>query len=1087
MLERPRTLTAVLTAQLNSEGMNVGYYNRHSHSFEDISLKTVLDRCAVTAGRLLNDDAKHRRPVMVAGSTPAGLWEGFLACVLAGRAAVLLPIRPSLDGREKISAKLLSAEARLPEPVLMIQSTGGMPCIEPGGRRWIPLTDNSSASATDILASLNPEPDDTLHLQFTSGSTGDFKPVVLTHRNVIASVNALVDRMTLGPDDHVVSWLPLYHDMGLVGMALAALVAGANLRLLSPFDFLADPVHWLRGIEDSPGAVTAAPNFAFDYTTRRARIQTSADLDLSNWKKCYCGAEPVDSGTVARFVDRFLAHGLRPEVVHPTYGLAETTLMVTMPRSGELPKHAIVGMSDLTISGQIAVRSVEAIVGYSNPEDADVTSIACLGPPATGVRVEIVSDDGKPSTEQDFCGEVVVRGDVVSPGYLQPDGSLEVFDDGCRTGDIGFLHDGELYLVERRRNMIIRNGQNYSAAAFESHLSKRLGVPLDSCAVLQRDTTAESITAVVESTRGVTKAAMVAAAGSVVSTLDLPIDELLVVDRNAIPRTTSGKKQHVKLRQALRQGELTPLAILPVAGDYNTSTTIDLRGERHTDAARRIVERYARRSGWRGVALTDDLDLADDLGLDSLRKIEMMVDIDNETGVGIPESRLGNLTTVGAVLALVESSPSDGTTDTTNRAGNGIAWAVDQLASQIPQVNCNVSEQSGRNVRIDGRWYLDFGGVNYLGLDLHPEVASAIGPAIERWGVHPSWTRAVASPGPYRDLELQLAGMIGAPDSLIFSTITLAHIGLIPLLATGTDSVVVDQAAHNSIAEGAELAAARGAELRQFDHTRLETLEAALDRCRGRPLVAVDGVYSMTGDTADLTSILRLTKAKGGLVYVDDAHGFGVLGAHPDERLPYGYGGGGIAAHLGLDYENVVYVAGLSKAFSSMAAFVSCADETQRKLFQRASTSVFSGPVPVASLASAQAGIEINLTQGDDLRSHLHKLTRQVTDGLTDLGFPISNPLSFPIINVPIGGVSQTIAASRVMWEHRILFTPSVFPAAALESGGFRLSLTATHSEGDVDQLLEAIGAVARERDRTRTVRTLEGQARRSLADGSTP
>ncbi|MEZ5408201.1 MAG: pyridoxal phosphate-dependent aminotransferase family protein [Acidimicrobiales bacterium] len=350
--------------------------------------------------------------------------------------------------------------------------------------------------------------------------------------------------------------------------------------------------------------------------------------------------------------------------------------------------------------------------------------------------------------------------------------------------------------------------------------------------------------------------------------------------------------------------------------------------------------------------------------------------------------------------------------------------------------------------------------MNYLGLDLEPEVQSAVGPMVERWGTHPSWTRIVASPAPYLDLERDLARLTGAPDVLAFPTVTLAHLGVLPLLASPADTVVVDRAAHRSMQEAAELAAARGAALRWFDHRDEASLVRALDGVRGRPVVVVDGVYSMTGTVPDLAAIVDLVAPAGGLVYVDDAHGIGVLGRDPGGPEPYGTGGGGVVAHTGLSYDHIVYVGGLSKAFSSLAAFVTCRDPDERARFEQASTAVFSGPVPVASLATALAGLAVNAERGDELRRHLHRLTVRAIEGARERGWVIDNPLAFPVIKLVTGGVERTIAASRVMWEHGILFTPSVFPAAPVDRGGFRISLTAANTDDDVDRLLAALDGV---------------------------
>src|SRR5262249_19309481 len=269
-----------------------------------------------------------------------------------------------------------------------------------------------------------------------------------------------------------------------------------------------------------------------------------------------------------------------------------------------------------------------------------------------------------------------------------------------------------------------------------------------------------------------------------------------------------------------------------------------------------------------------------------------------------------------------------------------------QLVLQIPQMFLTAEKQHGRQVLVGGRWRCDFASCNYVGLDLHPEVLAAIPPALAEWGVHPSWTRAVASPRPYDELERELAAFLGAPTTLVFPSISLLHIGVLPLLA-GHDGVILkDAEAHHSIHEACLRAQANGTEWVPFPHGDVAQLERKLARQRpGRTkVIATDGVYSMGSSHPPLVEHARLARKYNALLYVDDAHGFGIIGENPDADLPYGHRGNGMVRHFGLDYcsDRIVYVAGLSKSFSSYAAFVTCFDEKVKWDLQAAGPFVFS-------------------------------------------------------------------------------------------------------------------------------------------------
>ena len=1033
-----------------------GFFDRRQRTFSTEPTSHFVQRAAGVAHSLLAEGVGSRDHVLIGASTPEATLLGFLGSILADAIPTLLPIRPTFDPGWLTESRLQAAHEAIPTARLLLQSdAAGKPCISPTQDNWLALQPEQTAPTELPEMTRTATSDAPLHLQFTSGSTGALKPVVMTHGNVMAQAEALRERIDLVPTDHLVSWLPLYHDMGLMGIAMNALLNGAHLRLLTPFDFLSDPTNWLHAVSDAPSAVSAAPNFAFEYTTRRARDDRMEGVDLSSWKKCYCGAEPVDPRTLALFHERFGPYGLAEEAIHPTYGLAEATLMATMPRTGEAPRRLTIDIGSL--SGQQPV-DVLASGRLLDPVEltAGQAAIASLGPAGLGVSLAIHPDNGEPTTDELVAGEVLIRGTSVTPGYLLPDGEIEAAPDGwCRTGDIGFLSSGELFLVERTKNLIIRHGQNFSAAIIERQVAGSCGLPLDNCAVIESSIvgSGNAICLVVEKPRGGFPTNLEQTTRRAIADFDLPIDEVLLIARNGIPRTTSGKKQHSSLRTALREQrvEIEERFTVRSVSAPPADAELDIDRIDAESKALNLIARHARRRGWSGSAVSESHRLAGELGFDSLALIELAIDLEASLDCSIPETRLHELSTVSDLLRIAF--------DDTGSAS--LSASLAQISDEIPQVYRRVDLQLGRQLRIDGRWVTDFASLNYLGLDLHPDVIAAAGPAVEEWGVHPSWTRAVASPALYFDLERAIADLIGAPDVMVFSSISLLHLGIIPRLAGPGDTLIVDRTAHNSIQEAVELAEARGALVIPFDYRDLATLRMALSDARGRTTIALNGVYSMTGAIADLRAMEALAVEAGATLYIDDAHGIGMLGRDPRPDTPYGVGGGGVVQHLGLSYDNILYVGGLSKAFSSMAGFIACRTPDDRALFELATTSIFSGPIPVASMATALAGFKVNAAEGEARRATLRHLTEQVITEARRLGFPITNELMFPIVNIPIGDVEEVVAASRIMWEHGILFTPSVFPAAPLDAGGFRLSLTADNTEAEVEQLRRALAAVA--------------------------
>ena len=291
------------------------------------------------------------------------------------------------------------------------------------------------------------------------------------------------------------------------------------------------------------------------------------------------------------------------------------------------------------------------------------------------------------------------------------------------------------------------------------------------------------------------------------------------------------------------------------------------------------------------------------------------------------------------------------------------------LQSSHPMMDAVIDEVNGRMIRVGDQWLADFASCNYLGFDLDPEIIAAVPAYLDAWGTHPSWSRLLGSPVLYEEIEERLTALLGCEDSLVLPTITHIHMSVIPLLA-GAGTIYIDARAHKTIYDGCQVARSRGAAVKRFrfeDPEHLdELLRAERDPAR---LICMDGVNSMTGNAPDLREFARVAREHDALLYVDDAHGFGVIGERtPDETSPYGSRGNSVVRHFDETYDNLVLVAGFSKAYSSLLAFVSCPTEVKNLLKVAAPPYLYSGPSPVASLATVLAGFDVNERRGDELR-----------------------------------------------------------------------------------------------------------------------
>ncbi len=1040
------------------DAATVGFHVRKDRRFEVVDLDSLLAESACLAAELA-ESLPFGTPVLLATRSPEATLRAFLAAILANRPPAIFPSRLAAEAPERTAERLQEAARTLGPHGLVAEASrlGSVPDTKAlarvAGRSSAgePLGDGTRRLSQGRL-------DSVCHYQFSSGSTRSPAAIAITHRNVLAHIEALSTRIGLTPDDTLVSWLPLGHDMGLVGKVLLSLVTGANLRLMSPFEFMTRPIDWLRAISDHPGVVTAAPTMAFDVLVRRVDMSEMSDLDLSTWKRAYCGAEPVHVPTLQRFIEAFAPFGFDPAALTPTYGLAEATLMATMPRRGSIARF-VEARSSSVHAGNVADVVDEHHFTGKTTIDQGISLLACLGPPADNLELTIVDESGKTVTDPHRIGEVALAGPTISPGTRRPDGGLDRLDSPYLTGDLGFLHDGELVIVDRMKSVLIWNGQNYSASLSEHRLASATAFPAGRLLAIEYESIARgrSIAVVAELGRGQDPEEVADALLAQAAHLDHPVHEIVVIPSGHIPRTTSGKKKRDRVRNDLSSGMLDVLATrkpAAIATEERVSAPtvvaapeeLDLDEEDARSAVFRLINETLSHRGRSAPNLSDGLRLRNDLGLDSLDLLDICVGVEEALGIAIREEQLPGLTTVGDVIALRN-----------NVEGIALNALIDEVRRDVPQVWRHVSSQRGRLVVIEGKELVDLASVNYLGLDLDPEVMASIEPMVREWGVHPSWTRAVASPAPYEQLEGMLAHLTGARDTLVFPSISLLHLGVLPLLV-GRGTLIVEQTAHQSIQVAADTARAQGAEVRRFHFQDLSTLETALKAARpGKRVVALDGVYSMSGDLPPLGAIADIAEEFDAEVYVDDAHGLGVIGSDPTPQNPYGNGGGGIVRHLGLDPARFIYVSGLSKSFSSMAAFITLRNSEERHKLQRTGSIIFSGPVPVASLATAIRGLEINQKRGAELRARLLAVTRQVIASVDSAGLQRSSTTEFPIVNVVIGSLRPVVHASRLMWDEGVLLTPSVFPAAPLNRGGLRMSLTASHTDEELERAHRAL------------------------------
>jgi 8-amino-7-oxononanoate synthase len=385
-----------------------------------------------------------------------------------------------------------------------------------------------------------------------------------------------------------------------------------------------------------------------------------------------------------------------------------------------------------------------------------------------------------------------------------------------------------------------------------------------------------------------------------------------------------------------------------------------------------------------------------------------------------------------------------------------------ELERSNPMTDAVIDEIDGRMIRIGDQWLADFASCNYLGLDLDREIIEAIPAYLERWGTHPSWSRMLGSPVLYEEIEERLVALLGCEDALVLPTITLIHLSVIPVLA-GDGTIFVDNRAHKTIYDGCQFASARGATVKRFRFEDPDDLEQMLsaDRSSTR-LICMDGVNSMTGNAPDLREFARVARRYDAILYVDDAHGFGVIGERSnDEPSPYGIRGNSVVRHYGESYDGIVLVSGFSKSYSSLAAFIACPTQLKELLKTAAPPYLYSGPSPTASLATVLAGFDVNDARGEQIRSDLWSKTAQVLECLDRLGIHTPNRSGFPIVEVPLRDYHRIGAVGQMLFDRGVYATLAAYPLVPKDEVGFRIQLTAANTDAEIDMLIAALEELA--------------------------
>ncbi len=921
-------------------------------------------------------------------------------------------------------------------------------------------------------------------LQYTSGSTGQPKGVMVSHANLLANEQVIHSTMGTRADDVIVGWLPLYHDMGLIGIVLQPVYLGSSCVLMAPYDFLRKPLVWLQAISKYKGTVSGGPNFAYDLCRRKISTEQRATLDLSGWRIAFNGAEPVRAETLERFADTFKPQGFQRKAMLPCYGLAESTLLVTGKPGAEAPQFLTVAAEAL--EGQT--------IEVAAPSEEGAWKLVSSGEVGAGFEVCIVNPSNGQRCAEHQVGEIWVQGDSIARGYWnRENASSDTFGatldgyDGTflRTGDLGFVNGKQVYVTGRLKDLIIVRGRNHypqdlEKTAESAHPALR---PNSGAAVSVTIENEERVILVHEVTRPSLRdlnAEEIAAAvrEAIAARHELQVYSVGLLKTGSIPKTSSGKIQRRACRKGYLDGTLnivgehtlSHLSLMPTGGDGALDPdvlTSMAAEERAPHLAAHLHEMVARILSTTTTQISKHHSLAQ-LGLDSLGAVELRNEVEGNLGIvlsadedlsGLSVSQLAeqlasqlapaNAADAPPLAKISEATPTD---LFAKCEGEGGYFGYYRKRGDRYFTQPVLEGNPGPEMRFQGRDVVVWSINNYLGLCGNPHVHTAAKSTVDKLG---TWTpmgsrMLTGNSDKHIALEARLAAHLQKEASIVFNFGYMGVLGTMASLIEKQDVVIIDSLSHACIVDGAVLASA-GRAFRVFNHNDMDSLEAQLKAAnrnrRGGVLVVTEGVFGMTGDLAPLPEIVALKDQYGARLFVDDAHGYGIMGST----------GAGTGEHQGCQDGVDLYFGTFAKSFSAIGGVTAGPKSVIEYIRYNARTNIFAKSLPMVYVDAVDAAMDV-IEAEPERRTRAFQIAHMLQDGLRDMGFNLGKTASvITPVYVPAGDESQARDMMKMMRTDFGIFLSAVtYPVVPQGVVLFRMTPTAAHTEAHVERTLDA-------------------------------
>ncbi len=690
--DRPETLRDVLEQAVARKSQGGLVFVTDTGAEQDVGLDTLFQEASALLAGLQQKGMQAGDHLILQLDDKYDFLRVFWACILGG--IIPAPIAPtlSLDPDHKTFTTFRRIYQLLEAPLLVLdhipegltETLADDDVIQTVGHGKSSLCVLDDLRVDHVQAQLHSsEPDDLAFLQFTSGSTGNPKGVMLTHANLVSNIHSIVEGAGFSARDKGISWMPLYHDMGLIGGHLAMILSDTRMWHMRPFTFIKRPLLWLKKIDEHHLTATVSPNFGYKWVLEKVKDEQLSVLDLSSMRLIFNGAEPISMSVMDHFQEKLgVLCGLDSRAMFPVYGMAEASLAVTFPSPEELPRHS--SLSRLSLGVGDTVR-------YVDKSARDAVLMAEEGGPVAGVDLRIMDDEDRLLNERQI-GHIQIRGENVTSGYYRNlEATDESFCDGwLRTGDLGFVSDQNLTITGRAKDIIFINGQNFYAHDLEEIVAHHKSVDNNGIAVVAyRDEYSDEERVVLFMTLARSYADtggndILKSAKSLILEIGQELNEIFgfyphfvsIIKRNDIPKTSSGKIQRYKLLNRFHQGDFdnTTLYYLTLLAGPRLQTTADQQQEAvRTDKLAEFLGRelpslekcedmlrmlWADALGIPAHRIHRDHSFAE-LGGTSIKAIEIIGRMEDRLNCQIPQHIMARANSIAAIVGYIHDHKDD--------------------------------------------------------------------------------------------------------------------------------------------------------------------------------------------------------------------------------------------------------------------------------------------------------------------------------------------------------------------------------------------------------------------------------------------